>query len=583
MTEQEKAEHFVQKAPPLIQTERNAINDLFPAYIFRRSGTSEIWTTCCHKYMSVEDKDMMVVTPERNFPAVMWAPHQRERRNRWDGEPPPTVQCPLCGRDVIVKELRYTGKRDNLSRYRRAVTLRWYRGALWARAYDCGKHYNDGYTLTGEPDCKLIGVYRFKPGLAEATTRDWYWDQPFMSVERQDGPLTGGKWRIHGPFTANADYGVGYDVIGLDEIQKSPFRYCMAEEAEGKTDKFLQFLTACCFYPRQIEMLMKAGMRDVVMDLTERGVKHAAVINWDDPNPSKAFGLNRQDMKIFLGTNRDIQILELYKRLKGRVPLAQCAEWMSNGLNIRETFSAAKKWSLLPEKLIRYLNGYVGCARYGGMNSLGSALRCWQDYLTAAEAMGYQLHRENILLPRNLGTAHDNATGQHRARLEQEREVRQRTQQQERDRRRKAELQNMTAAYAKRKTELEKKYCFEMDGYMIRVPASGEEILDEGRKLKHCVGGYAERHIKGTVTILFMRRTKKPDEPWLTIEMRGNSLVQIHGYRNEGIHTTEGRFAPDPWEVYREFLNTWLEWLKKGSKRDRDGRPRLPKKKGVVA
>ena len=141
----------------------------------------------------------------------------------------------------------------------------------------------------------------------------------------------------------------------------------------------------------------------------------------------------------------------------------------------------------------------------------------------------------------------------------------------------------MTAAYAKRKTELEKKYCFEMDGYMIRVPASGEEILDEGRKLKHCVGGYAERHIKGTVTILFMRRTKKPDEPWLTIEMRGNSLVQIHGYRNEGIHTTEGRFAPDPWEVYREFLNTWLEWLKKGSKRDRDGRPRLPKKKGVVA
>ena len=282
-------------------------------------------------------------------------------------------------------------------------------------------------------------------------------------------------------------------------------------------------------------MLMKAGMRDVVMDLTERGVKHAAVINWDDPNPSKAFGLNRQDMKIFLGTNRDIQILELYKRLKGRVPLAQCAEWMSNGLNIRETFSAAKKWSLLPEKLIRYLNGYVGCARYGGMNSLGSALRCWQDYLTAAEAMGYQLHRENILLPRNLGTAHDNATGQHRARLEQEREVRQRTQQQERDRRRKAELQNMTAAYAKRKTELEKKYCFEMDGYMIRVPASGEEILDEGRKLKHCVGGYAERHIKGTVTILFMRRTKKPDEPWLTIEMRGNSLVQIHGYRNEGI------------------------------------------------
>ena len=47
MTEQEKAELFAGKAPPLNQAERDAINALFPAYIFRRSRTDEIWTTCC--------------------------------------------------------------------------------------------------------------------------------------------------------------------------------------------------------------------------------------------------------------------------------------------------------------------------------------------------------------------------------------------------------------------------------------------------------------------------------------------------------------------------------------------------------
>ena len=124
MTEQEKAELFASKAPPLNQAERDAINALFPAYIFRRSRTDEIWTTCCRKHMVVEDKDMMVTTPERNFPAVMWEPHQREQRNRWDDAPKPNVRCPLCGRMVIVKELRYSGGRDNLSRYRRAVVLR---------------------------------------------------------------------------------------------------------------------------------------------------------------------------------------------------------------------------------------------------------------------------------------------------------------------------------------------------------------------------------------------------------------------------------------------------------------------------
>ena len=570
----EKAEQFAGKAPPLNQAERDAINALFPAYIFRRSCTNEIWTTCCHQHMVVKDEDMMVTTPERNFLAVMWEPHQREPKNSYQDPPKPVVQCPLCGRMVIVKELRYSGGRDNLSRYRRAVVLRWYRGALWARAYDCAKHYSrdKGYSLTGDPKSKLMGVYRFKPGLAEATTRDWYWDQPFMSVERQDGPLTKGKWHIHGPFTANADYGVGYDVIGLDEIQKSPFRYCMAEEAERKFTKFLHFLTACCFYPRQIEMLMKAGMSDVVRDFVERGVKHAAVINWDEPSPAKAFKVPRQDMKTFLGTNRDIRILELYKRLKGRASLEECAEWISRGVNIKATLRAAKKWNLPPEKLIRYLRSNVGCARFGGMSSMDAALRYWEDYLTAAEAMGYQLHRENVLLPKALGAAHDSATAKHQNKMERERKKAQ------------AEKDRLAAlSYEERRVELEKKYGFAMDGYLIRVPANKDEVLNEGRILQHCVGGYADRHMNGTLTILFMREAKKPGVPWLTIEMSGNKLVQIHGFKNEGLYTTKGRFAPDPREVYREFLDTWLDWLKKGSKRDKQGNPKLPKKKGVAA
>lgn len=587
MTEAEKTERFAREAPPLNQAERDAINALFPAYIFRRSSTREIWTTCCRKHMVVTDEDMMATTPERDFMSVMHEPHQREQRNRWDDPPRPTVRCPLCGRMVIVKELGRTGNRDNLSRYRRAVVLRWRRGALWARAYDCGKHYSKdkGYDLTGEPNCNLVGVYRFKPGLAEAATRYW-WDCPFGSIVRQDEPLVKGHWNIRGPFHANAEYGVGYDVIGLDEIQKSPFRYCMAEEAERKFTKFLEYLTACCFYPRQIEMLMKAGMSEVVHDLAERGVKHAAVINWDEPSPAKAFGLSRQDLKTFLGTSRDIRILELRKRLKGRTALTECAEWMSRGLNIQKAARAANKWNIPLERLIRYLDGNEGCARYG-RGSIDSALRYWEDYLTAAEATGYQLHRENVLLPRNLGADHDEAAKKYQAKLEREREARARewerrqmAEQAERDR----QARLAEEKYGELRTKLEKKYGFSMGGYVIRVPAGRDEILAEGRKLQHCVGGYADRHIQGKTTILFMRRIKKPDEPWLTIEMSGSRLVQIHGFKNEGVHTTKGRFAPNPREVYREFLDTWLDWLEKGSKRDKKGDPKLPRrKKGAAA
>ena len=432
-----------------------------------------------------------------------------------------------------------------------------------------------------------MGVYRFKSGLAESATRYcFYWNYPFSHINRQDGPLTKGRWHIPNPFYANAEYGIGYSVIGMDEIQKSPFHYCMAAEAEQKLTKFLQFLTACCFYPRQIEMLMKAGMCAVVRDFVERGVKHAAVLNWDEADPAKAFKVSRQDLKIFLETNRDIEILELFKKLKCRVPLTECAEWMSNGLDVRETVGAAKKWSLPPKKLMRYLAGFVGCARYGGLSGLDDALRIWRDYLTAAEAMGYQLHHENVLLPRNLGAAHDEATTKHQRQLDRERKAARREQErkwkaEEAERVRLARLAE--EKYEEYRIKLEEKYGFAMDGYVIRVPVSKDEILAEGRKLQHCVGGYADRHIQRKTTILFMRKAKKPDEPWLTIEMDGNKMKQIHGFKNEGIHTQKGRFASDPAEVYKDFLDTWLDWLKKGSRRDKNGNPKMPRKKGAAA
>lgn len=581
MTEREKAEKFAEQAPPLREGELEAINALFPAYLFRRRKTGEVWTTCCHEHITVD-----TISANGDMRRAMWEPHQREPMNRWNETPKPSMKCPCCGKPVIVKELRYTGRRENLSSYRRAVVLRWHEGALWARAYDCSKHYTAGYDLAGEPVCKLVGVYRFRPGLVEETTRSWYGNYPFTSIVTQEGPLTKGKWNIHSPFAANAYYGIGYDIIGLDEVLESPMRYCFQKDNDMFYGRMLEFLTACCFYPRQIEMLFKAGMDDVVQDLVERGVKHAAVIDWNNENPTRIFGLNRQELKTFLGTNRDIEILELHKRLKGRISITVCAEWMGMGLDIRKTFQAAKKWGLAPERLIRYLVGYVGCARYGGLTGLREALRIWEDYVTAAEATGYPLHRENVLLPKNLGAAHDEAAKKHNAILQRQRaqaDEQWRQKQEQWRQEEQARKAAANAAYEERREELELKYGFEMDGLLIRAPISGAEVLDEGRILKHCVGGYADRHVQGKTTILFMRRAAKPNEPWLTIEMNKKKLVQIHGYRNEGIHTKEGRFAPDPREVYREFLDIWLDWLKKGSKRDKQGRPKLPRKKKAAA
>ena len=56
-----------------------------------------------------------------------------------------------------------------------------------------------------------------------------------------------------------------------------------------------------------------------------------------------------------------------------------------------------------------------------------------------------------------------------------------------------------------------------------------------------------------------------------TIEMQGNRLIQIHGYEND-------RGKAQPRDTMAWILEPWLNWIEKGSKRNKDGSPKLPKK-----
>ena len=80
------------------------------------------------------------------------------------------------------------------------------------------------------------------------------------------------------------------------------------------------------------------------------------------------------------------------------------------------------------------------------------------------------------------------------------------------------------------------------------------------------------------MTILFLRRVETPNTPYVTIEMQGNQLRQIHGLNND-----VGQVSPRV--RHKGFLSAWLRWLQAGSPRDDAGRPKIPKKqkRSVVA
>ena len=59
------------------------------------------------------------------------------------------------------------------------------------------------------------------------------------------------------------------------------------------------------------------------------------------------------------------------------------------------------------------------------------------------------------------------------------------------------------------------------------------EIVNEGKLLHHCVGGYANRHAHMKLHIMFIRTTEKPDVPFYTVEVDlFGKIVQVRGQRN---------------------------------------------------
>ncbi|WP_233541959.1 MULTISPECIES: PcfJ domain-containing protein [Vagococcus] len=111
------------------------------------------------------------------------------------------------------------------------------------------------------------------------------------------------------------------------------------------------------------------------------------------------------------------------------------------------------------------------------------------------------------------------------------------------------ELKRQT--YEKRLSQI-KKYDKEIDEFVFLVPKDLQEIVDEGNKLRHCVGNqnHLDRHAKGQTTIVFIRQKDKPNKPYFTMEYANQHVVQIQGKRNREEVPTNISQAVIQWEKY---------------------------------
>lgn len=556
-------QEILEKWPEMTEAERVRMNDLFRHYIFFRKtklcGVPVVTfcTSCCgHR----EELPLVRRTELPEETELLNSCH-----HNWQ------YICPWCGRAVTMKDLSKAGKRKKLRQYECAMVLHGEGDALYADALFLNKDYRTEQSLTAGPEYWCCSRYRFSIG-------------DVMQVDYQEfekGWITHEREKLGREKKVKETFRIGsvmwytcemYHIMNREELtEHKVFRYCgyfgkwqekvgCARECEFKFHDFVSYMTAYCIYPRQVEMFVRIGYYQPVADLIYCRRKNAGAIDWKEQDARKALGLNKTELKQFIALQPPIKALECRKYANGKlgarwdveVALAFSQMWGSES-DPMEALRMAGKYGLPLRKLIDRLLWWAGGAT-GKM--LQNAFEHYRDYLDAAYHLGRCMEHSEVLWPEDLQAAHDEATDRWaRVQLEEQE---------------KAERKTVAESAGERK----KKYEFELDGLQIVFPMTAAAIRREGKALKHCVGGYAERHMKDVLTILFLRRAETPNVPYVTIEMRGNQIWQIHGYHND---IDQG--AKNPMTEHRGFLTEWLEWLRKGSPRNEDGTPKLPKKK----
>lgn len=528
-----------------------------------RGKTRECICTHCNCGRFIEDR--------KDNPAFWMLKHGRKGR------------CPRCGQTVTLQAL---GKIRSFQKLN---------DSKWTRVTVCRTGKNGALLLLSAYVNRFFFHHDLRP-VPEISWKAWTYLEPGKRMQWERPPEwgCGNCWgyiwmendTVKEPFQP-AMYGEGGDsfFIGSNAIDRCSLKFCQLEEwlfhsgdsyySGDLLRNVVKYLSAYTRYPT-LEMAVKLGMFKAATDLVVDGKKNHAAINWDATSMQDFLRLNKQDAKVFFREGGNLDILAAYHTAKRGNLTSNMAGFLTalrdvEAMNYaRELTGCAKKAGCTIQQAANY------AAKQMSVRGTERVLIRWDDYLNMAKQLHFDMTRLDVTMPKDLQDRHDAAAetlSYHR----------------------KVEQQKKNKEFNKR---LRKMYEFSYGDMCIVVPGSTQEIIMEGSTLKHCVGGYAARHFNDKVTILFLRHKRKPDTPFITIEIIPRQKMtekivirQIHGYRNEGYLndrkldklTQDQKHNSRPEYKYKWFLDVWRAWVEAGSKRDKKGNPILMEEKEKTA
>ena len=455
------------------------------------------------------------------------------------------LTCKCCGSNAVAKAEGIS--RAKLVDYHQLCYFFVRENAVYAVCglLTCGYGYKQSIDEMeknyGGSEWTKFYVMEYKPDGVRLFARSWYGEFYEESKIYEPYITDGGLYSSYAYFDAENP-----EVL-KDSFLKYfiPRKYKSAEDF-GKYDyrgyRPLKFMAYAVQYPA-VEMLLKSGGENIVQDIVDNNKPCKRVIDLNGRTAAEVFRTDGNDAaairKALQDQKFDLTVLQcwyriksLAKRRKSKYKFEDAVRICRLSNNYQDAMNLIAKTGLTPVKYANYIERQA--EHYRDCPNLVELT--YKDYIKECEELQYDLTDTQICKPADLYAVHSRTSELLRAVHEEQARELERAKEK---------------GYRKYRKKLCEIYGYTDERYTIIVPAGVKDIVNEGKRLGHCVGGYAERHIEGKCVILFMRDVKNPSMSLYTIEMNGKNLVQIRGYRNGA-----------PSKDAMQFVDKWLKWVK---------------------
>ncbi|MEK4052677.1 PcfJ domain-containing protein [Paenibacillus sp. FSL F4-0087] len=318
-----------------------------------------------------------------------------------------------------------------------------------------------------------------------------------------------------------------------EAITGTPFYYSTWDQHEQPQRDYVKFFALYSKYP-VIEILTKLGFKYFVGAKLFDG-KTYSCINWRAKQLHDVLRLSKQDFQLVHKERKlnpmQLRLFQLSRRDSAPPTIKEIQNFFTDSVgDVMNELNVVLKYSTL-RKAMNYIQKQVRiCDAYRSYLGL---LIAWRDYIRDCETLEMDLSHSLILFPKNLHEEH-----QRTMKLV------------------KTTSDERSRAKMIKRAETLQKYKFEDQEFVVIPAETAEELIEEGKRLEHCVARYADKHANGKTTILFVRRKNNPNSPYYTIELQKNSIKQARGFKNASM-------TPDVQKFVQQFENAKLKKKRK--------------------